>query len=67
MLCLGQKLLLPYLVKTFFFFSFVKEKIKAVEEFIEAICLELDLRLMKEELENNNKYELSVKTSGMYV
>ena len=37
------------------------EKIKTVEEFTEAICPELD-KLMQEEVENNSKYVLSVKT-----
>ena len=40
----------------------VEEKVKALEEFTEAICLELDDKLMQEELENNSKYVLSVKT-----
>ena len=42
--------------------SDVEEKIKTVDEFTEAICLELDDKLMQEELENNSKYVLSVKT-----
>ena len=32
------------------------EKIKTVDEFTEAICLELDDKLMQKELENNTKY-----------
>ena len=43
-------------------FSDVEEKIKTVDEFTEAICLELDDELMQEEVEDNNKYVLSVKT-----
>ena len=42
--------------------SDVEEKIKTVDEFTEAICLELDDKLMQEELENNSKYVLSIKT-----
>ena len=38
------------------------EKIKSLEECTEAICLELNDKLMQEELENNSKYVLSVKT-----
>ena len=34
--------------------SDVEEKIKAVDEFTKAICLELDDKLMQEELENNS-------------
>ena len=34
----------------------VEEKIKTVEEFTEAICLELADKLMQEEAENNSKY-----------
>ena len=42
--------------------SDVEEKIKTVEDFTEEICVELDDKLMYEELENNSKYLLSVKT-----
>ena len=42
--------------------SDVEEKIKIVDDFREAICLELDDKLMQEELENNSKYVLGVKT-----
>ena len=42
--------------------SDVEEKIKTVDEFTEAICLELDDKLIQEELENNSKYVSSVKT-----
>ena len=42
-------------MRLFFFFFFflisdVEDKIKTVEEFTEAICLELDEKLMQEEL-----------------
>ena len=47
--------------------SDVEEKIKTLDEFTEAICLELDDELMQEEVENNSKYVLSVKTQIAYV
>ena len=42
--------------------SDVEEKLKIVDEFTEAICLELDDESMQEGVENNSKYVLSVKT-----
>ena len=42
--------------------SDVEEKLETVDEFTEAICLELDDESMQEEVENNSKYMLSVKT-----
>ena len=42
--------------------SDVEEKLKTVDEFTSAICFELDDEAMQEELENNSKYVLSVKT-----
>ena len=42
--------------------SDVEEKLKTVDEFTFAICFELDNELMQEEVENNSKYVLSVKT-----
>ena len=40
----------------------VEEKIKTVDEVTEAIYLKLEDKLMQEELENNGKYVLSVRT-----
>ena len=40
----------------------VEEKILDLEEFTEAICLEVDDELMLEEVENNSKFVSSVKT-----
>ena len=42
--------------------SDVEEKLKTMDEFTSAICFELDDELMQEEVENNRKYVLSVKT-----
>ena len=42
--------------------SDVEERLKTVDEFTSEICLELDDELMQEEVENNSKYVLSVKT-----
>ena len=42
--------------------SDVEEKLKTVDEFTSEICFELDDELMQEEVENNSKYVLSVKT-----
>ena len=42
--------------------SVVEEKLKTVDEFTSAICFELDDESMQEEVENNSKYVLSVKT-----
>ena len=40
----------------------VEEKLKTVDEFTSEICFELDDELMQEEVENNSKFVLSVKT-----
>ena len=45
----------------FTFISDVEERLKTVDEFTSEICFELD-ELMQEEVENNSKYVLSVKT-----
>ena len=42
--------------------SDVEEELKTVDEFTSEICFELDDELMQEEVENNSKYVLSVKT-----
>ena len=42
--------------------SDVEEKLKTVDEFTSEICFELDDELMQEEVENNSKFVLSVKT-----
>ena len=42
--------------------SDVEEKLKTLDEFPSEICFELDDELMQEEVENNSKYVLSVKT-----
>ena len=42
--------------------SDVEERLKTVDEFTSAICFELDDELMQEEVDNNSKYVLSVKT-----
>ena len=42
--------------------SDVEEKLKTVDEFTSEICFELDDVLMQEEVENNSKFVLSVKT-----
>ena len=42
--------------------SDVEERLKTVDEFTSEICFELDDELMQEEVENNSKYVLSVKT-----
>ena len=42
--------------------SDVEEKLTTVDEFTSEICFELDDELMQEEVENNSKYVLSVKT-----
>ena len=42
--------------------SDAEEKLKTVDEFTSAICFELDDESMQEELENNSKSVLSVKT-----
>ena len=43
--------------------SDVEETIETVDEFTEAICLELDDKLMQEDLENNSKYVLTFSLS----
>ena len=63
--CVTQKLLLRLLnlVKLVFtLISDVEERLKTVDEFTSEICFELDNKLMQEEVENNSKYVLSVKT-----
>ena len=42
--------------------SDVEEKLRTVDEFTSAVCFELDDESMQEEVENNSKYVLSVKT-----
>ena len=42
--------------------SDVEEKLKTVDEFTSEICFELDDVLMQEEVENNSRYVLSLKT-----
>ena len=42
--------------------SDVEERHNTVDDFTSEICFELDEELMQEEVENNSKYVLSVKT-----
>ena len=42
--------------------SDVEERLKTVDDFTSEMCFELDDELMQEEVENNSKYLLSVKT-----
>ena len=42
--------------------SDVEERLKTVDDFTSEICFKLDDELMQEEVENNSKYVLSVKT-----
>ena len=64
--CVTQKLLLRLLnlvkLLVFILISDVEERLKTVDEFTSEIYFELDDELMQEEVENNSKYVLSVKT-----
>ena len=52
----------PSKTLVFTLISDVEERLKTVDEFTSEICFELDDELMQEEVENNSKYVLSVKT-----